>query len=101
MTENMHHSTHNNGSDNHHASGNLQTSAKDFAKAAADAYQSADTFLTKQANEQPYVLLGVAAGVGFLLAGGLVSRFTADALGIAGRIAASQVLQAVQTNSRL
>jgi len=44
-------------------------------------------YLTEQVEERPYTTLGVAAGVGYVLGGGLRSRLTAVLLGVATRVA--------------
>ena len=46
-----------------------------------------ERYLTEQVEERPYITLGVAAGVGYVLGGGLRSRLTAVLLGAATRLA--------------
>ena len=46
-----------------------------------------ERYLSEQVEQRPYTTLGVAAGVGFVLGGGLRSRLTAMLLGAATRFA--------------
>jgi hypothetical protein len=46
-----------------------------------------ERYLIEQVEERPYTTLGVAAGVGYVLGGGLRSRLTAVLLGAATRLA--------------
>ena len=52
-----------------------------------EATDDLERYLTEQVERRPYTTLGVAAGVGFLLGGGLRSRLTAVLLGAATRLA--------------
>jgi DUF883 C-terminal glycine zipper region len=58
-----------------------------LADAVQDAADDLDRYLTEQVEERPYTTLGVAAGVGFVLGGGLRSRLTAVLLGTVTRLA--------------
>ena len=63
----------------------------DDAQALAAAVQSAtdgvQRYLTEQVEQRPYRTLGMAAGIGYVLGGGLSSRLTAVLLGAATRLA--------------
>jgi hypothetical protein len=52
-----------------------------------DAADDLERYITEQVHRRPYSTLGVAAGVGFILGGGLRSRLTAVLLGAATRLA--------------
>jgi len=58
-----------------------------LAAAVQDATNDLERYLTERVDRQPYVTLGVAAGVGYVLGGGLRSRLTAVVLGAAARVA--------------
>ena len=58
-----------------------------LAAAVRDAADDLERYLTEQVEERPYTTLGVAAGVGFVLGGGLRSRLTVVLLGAATRLA--------------
>ena len=58
-----------------------------LAAAVHEGSAELEHYLTEQVEERPYVTLGIAAGVGYVLGGGLRSRWTAALLGAAGRVA--------------
>ena len=64
----------------HHDAGAL-------AAALREAADEVERYVTQQVEERPYATLGVAAGVGYVLGGGLRSRLTAVMLGTATRFA--------------
>jgi ElaB/YqjD/DUF883 family membrane-anchored ribosome-binding protein len=61
--------------------------AQALAIAVQEATDELERFLTEQVEERPYTTLGVAAGVGYVLGGGLRSRLTAMVVGSATRLA--------------
>ena len=71
----------------------LRDALDDVTSSIGDLYRAADTFATEQARERPYLFLGVAAGIGFVLGGGLASRLGATLLGMGSRLAASRIMQ--------
>ena len=58
-----------------------------LAAAMQDAADDLERYLTEQVEQRPYTTLGVAAGVGFVLGGGLRARLTAVLFGAATRLA--------------
>ncbi len=58
-----------------------------LAMAVQDATDDLEGYLTEQVEQRPYTTLGVAAGVGFVLGGGLRPRLTAMLFGTAMRLA--------------
>ena len=58
-----------------------------LAAAVQDAADDLQRYVTEQVEQRPYTTLGVAAGVGFVLGGGLRSRLTAVLLATATRLA--------------
>jgi len=65
----------------------LYHDAHALGAAVQDASAELERYLTEQVEERPYTTLGVAAGVGYVLGGGLRSRLTAALLGAATRLA--------------
>lgn len=63
----------------------------------SELYRATDAFATEQARERPYVFLGVAAGLGFIIGGGLASRLGVTILGIGSRLAASRLMEELKT----
>ena len=61
--------------------------AQTLAAAVQEATDGLQGYLTERVHRRPYVTLGVAAGVGYVLGGGLRSRLTAVLLGAATRVA--------------
>jgi hypothetical protein len=55
--------------------------------AVQDATSGLEGYLTERMQSRPFVTLGVAAGVGYVLGGGLGPRLTAALLGAATRVA--------------
>ena len=58
-----------------------------LAAAVQEATDDLERYLTEQVAQRPYTTLGVAAGVGYVLGGGLRARLTAVLLGAATRLA--------------
>jgi hypothetical protein len=58
-----------------------------LAAAVREATDDLERYLTEHVEQRPYTILGVAAGVGYVLGGGLRSRLTAVLLGAATRFA--------------
>ena len=63
------------------------------ASSMTELYRATDAFATEQARERPYVFLGVAAGLGFVIGGGLASRLGVTILGLGSRFAASRLIE--------
>ena len=61
--------------------------AEALAVAVRDATDGVQRYLTAQVKQRPLSTLGVAAGVGYVLGGGLSARLTAMLLGAAARVA--------------
>jgi len=73
----------------------LQADAEAVVTSVQVAARDAETFVRTQTTQRPYVSLGVAAGVGFVLGGGLSPKLTATLLGLGGRILVNAVLREV------
>ena len=69
----------------------IQHDAEALAAAVRDATDSVQRYLTAQVEERPFTTLGVAAGVGYVLGGGLRARLNVVLLGAATRVATALV----------
>ena len=78
----------------------LRDAWDDVTSSVGDFYRAADAFATEQARERPYVFLGVAAGIGFVLGGGLASRLGTTLLGFGSRFAASRLFEELTTTTK-
>lgn len=65
----------------------INQGAHALVAAVQDATSGLEGYLTERAHSRPYVTLGVAAGVGYVLGGGLGSRLTAVLFRAASRVA--------------
>ena len=54
-----------------------------------------ERYLTEEVRRRPYGTLGVAAGIGYVLGGGLSARMTVVLLGTASRVATALVARAI------
>ncbi|HEX4475610.1 MAG TPA: hypothetical protein VH142_11065 [Polyangiaceae bacterium] len=84
------------------AVGGSADSGADMSKAVGDVvssvavlYHATDVFLGRQTRERPRVVLGAAAGIGFVLGGGLASRVGGLIVTIGGRLLANRMLKDV------
>jgi ElaB/YqjD/DUF883 family membrane-anchored ribosome-binding protein len=73
----------------------IQHDAEALAEAVRDATGGVQRYLTARVEQRPLSTLGVAAGVGYLLGGGLGSRLTGVLLGTATRVATALVAREV------
>lgn len=71
----------------------LRDAWDDVSSSVGDLYRAADAFVSEQARERPHVTLGLAAGVGFLLGGGLSSRLGGTLLSMGTRVLAARFLE--------
>jgi ElaB/YqjD/DUF883 family membrane-anchored ribosome-binding protein len=62
-----------------------------LAATLRDATDAVERYLTAQVEQRPFSTLGVAAGLGYVLGGGLSSRLTVVLLGAATRVATALV----------
>jgi len=69
----------------------VQQIASDVGNAASELYSKLD--LGRELREHPYRTLAIAAGVGYVIGGGLFTPFTAGVLRIGVRAAAIPALQ--------
>jgi hypothetical protein len=65
----------------------INQDAHALAAALQDATSGLEGYLTERVQSRPFVTLGVAVGVGYVLGGGLRPRLTAALLGAATRVA--------------
>lgn len=71
----------------------IKEAALEAASSVSGFYQVSHDFLEHQTKERPYAVLGTAAGLGFILGGGLASRLAGVLLAVGGRVLANQVLE--------
>jgi len=64
----------------------LLEDAQLLSDAFSDAVREARSFVRYQAQHHPYRAIGTAAGVGFVLGGGLSVRLTRTLMGVGGRL---------------
>ena len=73
--------------------------ARDEANALVGALEEmaneAETLVQEEVNKHPYTTVAAAAGVGFVLGGGLATRLTQMLIGIAGRVAIAVAVREV------
>lgn len=65
----------------------INQDAHALAAAVQDATSGVEGYLTERVQSRPFVTLGVAAGIGYVLGGGLRPRLTSALLGAATRVA--------------
>jgi len=70
----------------------LRRAAEDVASSVEQLYRVGDAFVGRQAQDRPYVVLGAAAGVGFVLGGGLAWRMAGALMNMVGRIAVTHAV---------
>jgi ElaB/YqjD/DUF883 family membrane-anchored ribosome-binding protein len=75
----------------------IYNDAQTLTSAVRSATDDLERYLTDQVNRRPYSTLGVAAGVGYVLGGGLRSRLTAVLLGVATRLAVALAARELAT----
>jgi len=76
----------------------LRHAAEDLASSVEQFYRVGDAFLGRHADDKPYVILGAAAGVGFVLGGGLASRLAGTFLNALGRMAVTHAIDSWVTS---
>ena len=64
----------------------LKQDAGALAASVQESAQLLSCYVAEQVEERPYTTLGVAAGIGYMLGGGLANRLTSATLGIAYRL---------------
>lgn len=75
----------------------IHQDAEALVETLRDATDGAQRYLATQIERQPFTTLGVAAGVGYVLGGGLGSRLTVLLLGAAARLTAALVARELGT----
>jgi len=79
----------------HHSPAEIRDAIDDVSSSLGDLYRAADSFATEQTRVRPRTMLGAAAGIGFVLGGGLASRLGATLLSVGTRLVASRLLEQV------
>jgi ElaB/YqjD/DUF883 family membrane-anchored ribosome-binding protein len=73
----------------------IYTEATTLAESVGDATAELSEFIHEQAHTRPYAALGVAAGAGFILAGGLTPKVGGLLLTLGGKMLANRLLRGV------
>jgi ElaB/YqjD/DUF883 family membrane-anchored ribosome-binding protein len=71
----------------------LVRATEDAGAAIEELYRVGNAFVGRQAEDNPYAVLGVAAGVGFVLGGGLAWKMAGRLINLAGRIAVTRMVE--------
>lgn len=79
----------------HVGSGTLREYGAALTRSFRDAAEELDWSPTRAVREKPYATLGLAAGVGFLLGGGLSPRILGAAFGLSTRLVINALLQGI------
>jgi ElaB/YqjD/DUF883 family membrane-anchored ribosome-binding protein len=78
----------------------IQHDAETLAAAVQDAADGVQRYLTQQVAQRPYSTLGVAAGIGYVLGGGLSPGLTRVLLNAAARVAMALAARELGTRLR-
>lgn len=71
----------------------LRDAAEEAGAAVEQLYRIGNAFIAREALDRPYRVLGIAAGIGFVLGGGLAWRMAGRLINIAGRVAVTRGLE--------
>lgn len=71
----------------------LVSAAEDAGAAVEQLFRVGSAFIGKEAQDRPYAVIGIAAGIGFVLGGGLAWRMAGGLVNVAGRIAVTRALE--------
>jgi len=71
----------------------LVSAAEDAGAAVEQLYRVGNAFIAREAQDRPYRVIGIAAGIGFILGGGLAWRMAGALVNIAGRVAVTRALE--------
>jgi hypothetical protein len=71
----------------------IRKDATTLATEVRDTSADLEQYLNEQLKQHPYATLGVAAGLGYILGGGLRSKMTMVLLGLGTRLATTMVTQ--------
>ena len=68
----------------------LRTAAEEAGAAMEQLYRVGSAYIGREAQDRPYRVLGIAAGIGFVLGGGLAWKMAGRLINVAGRIAVTR-----------
>jgi ElaB/YqjD/DUF883 family membrane-anchored ribosome-binding protein len=71
----------------------VREAAQEVSLSVQELYRTADRWLGAYTRERPYAVLGAAAGIGFVLGGGLASRTAGAMLTVGSRWFANRMLE--------
>ncbi len=73
--------------------GDLARAAEDAGAAIEELFNVTHSAVSRQVRERPYAALGAAAGIGFVLGGGMSSRISGAILSLWGRVFLARALE--------
>src|SRR5690242_6739383 len=71
----------------------LARATEDAGAALEELYRVGNAFIGRKAEDSPYAVLGVAAGIGFVLGGGLAWRMAGRLVNVASRVAIARMIE--------
>jgi hypothetical protein len=71
----------------------LRSAAGEAGAAIEQLYRVGSAYIGQEAQDRPYRVLGIAAGIGFVLGGGLAWKMAGRLINVAGRIAVTRGLE--------
>ena len=71
----------------------LRGAAEEAGAAMEQLYRIGSAYVSREAQDRPYRVLGIAAGIGFVLGGGLAWKMAGRLINIAGRLAVTRGLE--------
>jgi hypothetical protein len=71
----------------------LMSAAEDAGAAVEQLFRVGSAFIGREAQDSPYRVLGIAAGLGFILGGGLAWKMAGGLVNLAGRMAVTRALE--------
>jgi hypothetical protein len=71
----------------------LRGAAEEAGAALEQLYRIGSAYVSREAQDRPYRVLGIAAGIGFVLGGGLAWKMAGRLINIAGRVAVTRGLE--------
>lgn len=71
----------------------LRSAAEEAGAAMEQLYRVGSSYIGREAQDRPYRVLGIAAGIGFVLGGGLAWKMAGRLINVAGRIAVTRGLE--------
>ena len=71
----------------------FMTAAEEAGAAVEQLYRIGNAYVGREAQDRPYRVIGIAAGIGFVIGGGLAWKMAGRVMNVAGRIAVTRALE--------